>query len=90
MANNRMFLLHQPSGVAVYLGKRMATGWYDTPKCVGDRIKALFEQVELENVATDDFCLAMEDASAAPMVVEYRKISEADGNGLVKLEVNNG
>ena len=28
MANNRMFLLHRPSGKAVYLGKRMGWGWY--------------------------------------------------------------
>ena len=28
MANNRMYLVHTPTGLAVFLGKRMAHGWY--------------------------------------------------------------
>lgn len=28
MANNRMYLVHQPSGLGFGLGKRMGWGWY--------------------------------------------------------------
>lgn len=32
MANNRMYLIHRPSGLGVMLGKRMAWGWYQSPE----------------------------------------------------------
>ncbi len=67
MADNRMWLVHRPTGASVCLGKREAWGWYDAAaqakltefyhRCVeGDDSK----------VGQDDFVLAMEDASGAP------------------------
>lgn len=62
MANNRMYLLHRPSGRAVYLGKRMASGWYGAPSNVRDALEALYEAVERDPGDNgDDFCIAMED-----------------------------
>jgi hypothetical protein len=65
MANNRLFLVFKPSGHAVYLGKRMAFGWYDTPDDLSERIKALFEKVEEAcsdngEFSQDDFAVALE------------------------------
>ena len=74
MANNRMFLLHRPSGMAVYLGKRMATGWYDAPDDAGQRITTLFDMVERDHCDSEDFCIAMEDASGAPAAIAYSRI----------------
>lgn len=47
MANNRLFLVHRPTGLAVFLGKRMLRGWYaireDNPlNDFFDRIDALY------------------------------------------------
>ena len=67
MANNRMFLLHRPTGRAVYLGKRMAWGWYDAPEDLGDRLQTLYDEIEEANENQDDFCIAMEDITDAPL-----------------------
>lgn len=43
MANNRMFLVHIPTGLAVGLGKRMGWGWYLTDTlAVGPHIEKLY------------------------------------------------
>lgn len=61
MANNRMWLVHKPSGSAVFLGKRMGGSWYGTPEDLSERIAVLFSVTE-----GDDFALAMEDCAGAP------------------------
>ena len=65
MANNRMFLVHRPSGMAVFLAKRMGYGWYSVPETIQDRLHTLFKMVEdhgcTSAVNQDDFCLAMEN-----------------------------
>lgn len=69
MANNRMFLLHRPTGKSVLLGKRMGWGWYAVPENVKERIEALFAIVDGSEYegSQDDFCVALEDAGEAPM-----------------------
>lgn len=67
MANNRMWLLHRPTGKAVFLAKRMGDGWYTKNDALG--LNEFFDH--LQNVATDgwmgdDFVLAMEDCTGAP------------------------
>lgn len=48
MANNRLYLVHRPSGYALFLGKRMLRGWYATGiqnsefNAFYDRIDALY------------------------------------------------
>lgn len=65
MATNRMFLLHVPSGNAVYLGKRMGWGWHNVPEDVNKSIEKLFELVE-SSYDQDHFALAMEDCENNP------------------------
>ena len=74
MANNRMFLVHRPTGYAVYLAKNMADGWYDVPYNLNKNIEALFEFIyerrgeEQTAMACDweDFAIGMEDIERAP------------------------
>lgn len=64
MANNRMFLVHRPSGNRVYLGKRMAVGWYDAPPDLGQKIAEMFNVVEHlapDGAGQDDFVIEMDD-----------------------------
>ena len=82
MANNRMFLVHRPSGLGVMLGKRMAYGWYQPP--TQDRMLAFFEHLENENFydgGQDDFVLCMETAVNAPGACvewQYTEIRKPD------------
>lgn len=62
MANNRMYLTHRPSGLSVYLGKRMEHGWYDVPDDLAERVRALFESFESFDYQ-DDFCVSLEDTT---------------------------
>jgi hypothetical protein len=72
MANNRMFLTHRPTGLSVYLGKRMGKGWYDIPDDVKELIDLLFEEVyKREKYEQDDFVIAMENRKGQPYVVDY-------------------
>lgn len=79
MANNRMFLVHRPSGLAVSLGKRMTDGWYISAGPRGGEkripIADLFDRVEAWCAEhgwdlMDDFMVAMEHADGAPMAEE--------------------
>jgi hypothetical protein len=65
MANNRLWLVYRPTGKAVFLGKRMAVGWYFVPDDVGARIEALFAHLEeVQAGSQDDLMLAMEECEA--------------------------
>lgn len=66
MANNRLWLVHRPTGKSVFLGKRMAWGWYGAPEDIGAQLKALYDAIEHSDTNQDDFLLAMEDADDAP------------------------
>lgn len=71
MANNRMFLVHVPTGKCVFLAKHMGEGWYGVPDDIRDRIVRLFEETyPPEHGHPEDFALAMEDSSAAPGAIE--------------------
>lgn len=69
MANNRMFLLHKPSGKAIFLGKRLISGWYDVPERLSEKVQSLFDAAfeATGPDGEDDFCIALEDASSATM-----------------------
>lgn len=71
MANNRLWLLHRPSGERIFLGKRMALGWYGAPDDLGAQITELYEKIEREYGVEeqDDFVLAMEDVTGAPHAI---------------------
>ena len=87
MANNRMWLLHKPTGLAVMLGKRMAIGWYthndpDMNKFF-DAVGAADSEIQ-----QDHFCLAMEDCREAPSCFNDWRYGPDPADGQVrKLEV---
>lgn len=79
MANNRLFLVHRPTGESVYLGKRMGYGWYGAYSDLGSRLNEFFSRCAEKGYAAalqkpwlgaaddqDDFVLAIEDASGSP------------------------
>lgn len=74
MANNRMFLTHRPSGLAVYLGKRMGDGWYygDGKANLREEICKFFDRVEATGVNQEDMAIAMEMTSDnEPFVIPH-------------------
>jgi hypothetical protein len=89
MANNRMYLCHRPSGLAVYLGKRMGWGWYNVQDKLPEHLKALFAAVENEH-SQDDFCVVMENASDTELAQEQHETEPflliTDGDGNVRAE----
>lgn len=66
MANNRLWLMHRPSGKAVCLGKRMGVGWYRPPDKA--TLEAFYQEIEdlVFAEGQDDFILLQEDTSGAP------------------------
>ena len=64
MADNRMWLVYRPTGNAVFLGKRMAEGWYGVPDDLAHRIQALFDHAGQTEHSRDDMMLVMETCDA--------------------------
>jgi hypothetical protein len=64
MANNRMWLVHRPSGERLYLGKRMGHGWYRHPVAIdgdlNEKIATFFDKAEAFGSGLDAFVLQME------------------------------
>lgn len=86
MANNRMFLVHVPTGLAVGLGKRMGWGWYTANAAtIGQKIQLLYDTLEKDYAyegEQDDFAVAMECPSGATLATgawEYSGEERADG-----------
>lgn len=79
MANNRLWLVHRPSGAAVMLGKRLADGWYNPPSV--EAMNTFFEAAAMEG-HQDDFVLAIEDAAGAPRCSEdWAYVPDNEGSG---------
>lgn len=88
MANNRMFLLHVPTGKAVFLGKRMGDVWYGTPEDVAKHITSLFELVG-DSDGKDNYALAMEDSKESEYAFsswKYENESVDKGIRTLKIE----
>lgn len=65
MANNRMLLIHRPTGLAVILAKHMGLGWYAPPS--PETLNLLYDEVAKRTNAMadmEDFCLGMESCAA--------------------------
>ena len=79
MANNRMFLIHRPTGIGVLLGKRMSRGWYFAPD--SNRLNEFYEHLssDLVEEKQDDFILAMEDCSDSGCFNDWRYTGEKSG-----------
>lgn len=94
MANNRMWLVHRPTGLAAYLGKRMGWGWYmrDSERAaMGENIETLYEVLEEMGYGgeQDNFVLAMEDCSGAPGAFEDWQYGERREDGLTQMVIPN-
>ena len=75
MANNRMFLIHKPSKIGIYFGKRMAAGWYDAPE--KDYIERYYDYLEDNFFDTrDDLILAMEDCTDSTCFEDWNYTGE--------------
>lgn len=77
MANNRMWLVHKPTGRRVLLGKRLDGDWY-----IGNL--DLSEEMEkfLGDIYDDQFCLAMETTAegAPPEVLPISQFTSPASN----------
>ena len=65
MANNRMLLIHRPTGLAVVIGKHMGWGWYRPPE--KETLELLYDEVQKRTSSMadmEDFCLGMESCAA--------------------------
>jgi hypothetical protein len=86
MANNRMWLVHRPTGEAFCLAKRMGHGWYRTT--IEDyTLRSWFEDLASNDVTVsnqDDFVLAMDTVQegASLSVVEIVRY-DFDGEKMV-------
>ena len=88
MANNRLFLVHRPTGEAVFLGKRMCGGWYGVPDNVKERIEELFSRIANGSPGSqDDMVLAMEENDAnSSMVCTRWKYVGSGGNPITYID----
>lgn len=74
MANKRLFLVHRPSGHAVYLGKRLGWGW-SVSSHVGHDIQTLFDLIESQKAGgdQDDFVIDANDGNGKEYTVVGRE-----------------
>lgn len=80
MANNRMYLVHRPTGRAFALAKHMAGPWYT--HATGDGKWEGTLELWLDSIGANDqndMMLAMEDADDAPCVHEVQVSTNAEG-----------
>lgn len=91
MANNRMYLVYRPTGDAVFLGKRMGWGWYNTPDDLAERVVNLFKKIEEcvpDGCSQDDFAIALEDGENHSHVIDDWNYSQNENiPGLTYLDV---
>lgn len=85
MANNRMYLTHRPSGLSVYLGKRMGWEWYNAPDDLAEKVRRLFECAPLED-GHDDFCISLEAPGDSTLTnCQWNNVRTDEQSGLLKL-----
>lgn len=92
MANNRMLLVHVPTGLAAFIGKRMGLGWYTADgQNVHDDVGMLFSVLDKDYgdyEDQDNFAIVMEDVDLAPHALgEWQYISMRP-DGLWQLELS--
>ncbi len=80
MADNRLWLIHRPTGSAVMLGKRFGSEVYYKPPSAEEMHAFFLAAAEQPN--EDDFVLAIEDASGAPSCTDKWKYQRVEGDKL--------
>ena len=89
--SNRMFLVHIPTGLAVFLGSRQEMGWGWHGGTRNLPIQKFYEVLEdmLETMdyksAQDDFSIAMENASETSTAIDGWKYGKKRDDGLFQL-----
>lgn len=92
MANNRMLLVHVPTGLAVHLGKRYLDGWYtNEANKIGNKLEKLYEVLERDpdyknRITEDDFALIMEDTEFAPEALGHWRYGPQRDDGLYQIQ----
>ena len=79
MANSRLYLYHPPSNLGLYLGKRMAFGWYGAPKELTNKMNRFFAEAEdySDDESQDNFVLLNEwNMKDIPIINKMRKLKE--------------
>jgi len=86
VADNRMWLVHRPTGKAIMLAKMLASPWYKIAEA--EEIEEFLDHIYTTEIGThSDFVLALEDASNAPGAYEILHYDEiVDGYRTVILE----
>jgi hypothetical protein len=69
MADNRLFLMHRPSGRVACIGKRMGGPW-GAGLDVREALNNVFDHGEFGEPEMDDFILLIESAGGNPFVSE--------------------
>ena len=91
MANNRMLLVHVPTGLAVCIGKRMDDGWYtNDPETIWSGINELYSTIDelgIRGPERDAFALAMESSEGLLSQVGSWSYGDTDGR-LVRLIID--
>jgi hypothetical protein len=81
MANNRMFLVHIPSKLGIYIGKRMGFGWYDAPE--KPKLEAFYDYLEQNPIGSqDDFTLIMESSEESRCTWDWDKAKKHESGFL--------
>ena len=82
-----MFLTYRPTGDSVFLGKRMAYGWYGVPENLPELILKLFNKSERDGIgfSQDDFCISMESGENQPFVLDDFQYGDLEDDGIRKL-----
>ena len=88
MADNRMYLVHRPTGLAVLLGKSLGWGWYGEDVQVQRLYDALDQLGYCQHENINDFSLAMEDVSQTPMAKAILKYGDVRLDGLRRLTLD--
>jgi len=69
VANNRLWLVHRPTGEKISLGKRLSGGWYTNTE--NNDLNEFYDRCYTGIFkGKDDFALVIEDAEFAPACVE--------------------
>jgi len=74
MANNRIWLVHRETGLAIMLGKHMGIGWYRAPK--RKRLQKYYDYLDEITDNPEDLILVIEDATYAPCLTDKWKYGD--------------
>lgn len=87
MANNRMYLVHKPTGYAFPLGKHMAGGWYGQPADMGESLAEYLDECFMDSGSRDSFAIAMESSDDPNVITDWEWDQEETGIGRLTMKL---